>query len=44
MMPPRYQDIQPEFIPVVHLESGVKIKVMAGISNGTEGAGLLLRI
>jgi hypothetical protein len=38
MMPPRYQDIQPEDIPVVKLDNGVSIKLMAGEVNETKGA------
>eukprot|EP01118_Nematostelium_gracile_P015417 TRINITY_DN6178_c0_g1_i1.p1 TRINITY_DN6178_c0_g1~~TRINITY_DN6178_c0_g1_i1.p1 ORF type:complete len:208 (-),score=58.86 TRINITY_DN6178_c0_g1_i1:3-626(-) len=38
MIEPRYQDIQSEQIPVVKLDSGVTIKVMAGESNGQPGA------
>jgi len=38
MIPPRYQDIQPDKIPVVSLDNGVKVKIMAGEFNGTKGA------
>lgn len=38
MMPPRYQDIQAEEIPVIKVDKDVSIKVMAGVSNGVEGA------
>ncbi len=34
---PRYQDIQPEQIPVVTLENGTTVKVMAGKYGNTEG-------
>ena len=34
---PRYQDIQPEQIPVVELENGIRVKVMAGKYGETEG-------
>lgn len=37
MIPPRYQDYQPESIPVVTLDNGIKIKIMAGESNGVKG-------
>jgi len=38
MVPPRYQDFQPESIPVVKLENGTSVKIMAGESQGTKGA------
>ena len=38
MCAPRYQDIPPEEIPEVVLEDGIKIRVIAGNSSGTEGA------
>jgi len=38
MVEPRYQDIQPENIPVVDLDSGIKVKVVAGELNGVKGA------
>jgi len=38
MCPPRYQDFQSNQIPVVELENGVRIKIMAGESHGTKGA------
>jgi redox-sensitive bicupin YhaK (pirin superfamily) len=38
MVEPRYQDIQPENIPVVELKDGVKVKVVAGELNGVKGA------
>jgi redox-sensitive bicupin YhaK (pirin superfamily) len=38
MVEPRYQDIQPENIPVVDLQDGVKVKVIAGELNGVKGA------
>lgn len=38
MVEPRYQDIQPENIPVVELQDGVKVKVVAGELNGVKGA------
>ena len=37
MTKPRYQDIEPEAIPVVELPDGIKVKVLAGSFNGTEG-------
>ena len=37
MIKPRYQDYQPDSIPVVTLQNGIKIKVMAGDSNGVKG-------
>ena len=43
MMPPRYQDIQPEDIPVVKLDNGVSIKLMAGEVNETKGASKSLK-
>jgi redox-sensitive bicupin YhaK (pirin superfamily) len=33
----RYQDIAPEAIPVVEVEDGVKVKVVAGEVNGAKG-------
>jgi len=38
MVPPRYQDIQANQIPVIERENGVSIKIMAGTSFGTPGA------
>jgi len=38
MIPPRYQDFQEDKIPIVKLDNGVCIKVMAGESNGVKGA------
>ncbi|MGR6036474.1 MAG: pirin family protein [Candidatus Nitrosoglobus sp.] len=37
MMAPRYQDIAPEAIPVVKVEDGVRVKVVAGKVNGVKG-------
>ncbi|MEI6898447.1 MAG: pirin family protein [Bacteroidota bacterium] len=37
MMQPRYQDIQPESVPVITLENGVVVKVLAGEFNGEKG-------
>eukprot|EP01114_Cavostelium_apophysatum_P014940 TRINITY_DN3983_c0_g1_i3.p1 TRINITY_DN3983_c0_g1~~TRINITY_DN3983_c0_g1_i3.p1 ORF type:complete len:347 (+),score=46.04 TRINITY_DN3983_c0_g1_i3:57-1043(+) len=38
MCGPRYQDIQNDKIPVVKLDNGVSIKIMAGESQGVQGA------
>ena len=38
MTAPRYQDIPPEDVPEVILESGVKIRVLVGESHGVHGA------
>jgi len=38
MCPPRYQDYQPDKIPVLQMDNGVRIKIMTGESHGTEGA------
>ena len=35
---PRYQDIPPEDIPEVEPDSGLRIRVIAGSSNGVDGA------
>lgn len=37
MMTPRYQDIAPEAIPVVKVEDGVRVKVVAGEVKGIKG-------
>ena len=37
MTKPRYQDIEPEAIPVVELADGIKVKVLVGAFNGVEG-------
>ncbi len=37
MCPPRYQNIEPEDIPVVARDGGVSIKVIAGTIDGVEG-------
>lgn len=37
MMTPRYRDITGDQIPVVELEQGMKIRVIAGVVNGTRG-------
>jgi len=37
MTKPRYQDIEPEAIPVVELPDGIKVKVLAGNFNGVDG-------
>ena len=37
MMHPRYQDIAPEQVPIVTLESRVSMKVLCGSVNGVEG-------
>lgn len=37
MMPPRYQDITSEEIPMVNRKDGVKVKVIAGTYQGTTG-------
>jgi redox-sensitive bicupin YhaK (pirin superfamily) len=42
MCEPRYQDFQADQIPVVTLEDGVKVKIMAGEFQGKKGAGNLL--
>jgi len=38
MTPPRYQDIQPDAIPEFTTGDGVRVRVIAGNSHGTEGA------
>jgi len=38
MCAPRYQDFQADQIPIVKLDNGVSIKIMAGESQGTPGA------
>ncbi len=38
MTAPRYQDISPEDVPEVVLESGIKIRVLVGESHGVHGA------
>lgn len=38
MIAPRYQDIPATKTPVVNLENGVKVKVLAGTFNGTRGS------
>ena len=38
MTAPRYQDIPPEDVPEVVLESGIKIRVLVGESHGVRGA------
>ncbi|WP_281016814.1 MULTISPECIES: pirin family protein [unclassified Minwuia] len=38
MRPPRYQDIEPEDIPELDLEDGVKVRLVAGTLRGQEGA------
>ena len=38
MCPPRYQDIEPEDIPVVDISDAVRVKVIAGLVNGVKGA------
>jgi redox-sensitive bicupin YhaK (pirin superfamily) len=38
MTAPRYQDIEPEAIPVVDVGTGVRVKVIAGQVGGTKGA------
>jgi len=37
MMPPRYRDIKKEIIPEVLIEDGVKVKIICGKVNQTEG-------
>ena len=37
MMPPRYRDIRSKDVPEVLLDSGVRIKVIAGTVNGIQG-------
>ena len=37
MTAPRYQDIEPEDIPVVERDDGIKVKVIAGRVDGIEG-------
>ena len=37
MMPPRYRDVKSEDIPLVALDNGVKIKIISGKVNGTQG-------
>ncbi len=37
MCKPRYQDIEPEAIPVVERADGIKVKVLAGIFDGVAG-------
>jgi len=38
MTPPRYQDLQPDAIPEFTTGDGVRVRVIAGNSHGTEGA------
>ena len=38
MTAPRYQDIDPQDIPALDLANGVRVKVIAGVVNGTKGA------
>lgn len=38
MCPPRYQDIEPEDIPVIEVDDSVRVKVIAGQVNGVKGA------
>lgn len=38
MTPPRYQEIEPEAVPVVERADGVRVKVIAGQVDGVEGA------
>lgn len=38
MCPPRYQDFQPDKIPVVKTDNGGQVKIMAGEYAGTKGA------
>jgi hypothetical protein len=38
MRPPRYQDIEPEDIPELDLEEGVRVRLVAGNLRGQEGA------
>lgn len=38
MIPARYQDIEPEDIPVVEQADGIRIKIIAGEVDGVEGA------
>lgn len=37
MTKPRYQDIEPEAVPVVELPDGIKVKVLVGSFNGVTG-------
>ena len=37
MMAPRYRDVPATSIPLVTLESGVKVKLVSGVLNGVEG-------
>jgi redox-sensitive bicupin YhaK (pirin superfamily) len=37
MVKPRYQDIEPEAVPVVELPDGIKVKVLVGSFNGVTG-------
>jgi redox-sensitive bicupin YhaK (pirin superfamily) len=37
MIPPRYQDIPAAKVPVVTLENGINVKVLAGTFNGVKG-------
>ena len=37
MIPPRYQDIPASKVPVVKLENGVSVRVLAGTFNGVKG-------
>jgi quercetin 2,3-dioxygenase len=37
MIPPRYQDIPAAKVPVVKLENGITVKVLAGAFNGVKG-------
>jgi quercetin 2,3-dioxygenase len=37
MMPPRYRDVRSDEIPLLSLENGVKIKIISGNVNGTQG-------
>jgi redox-sensitive bicupin YhaK (pirin superfamily) len=39
MVPPRYQDFQASQIPIVKLENGISVKIMAGEFQDTKGAG-----
>ena len=38
MQPPAYRDVPPAGVPVVRLESGVSVRVIAGASHGVTGA------
>lgn len=37
MMEPRYRDVKKEQIPLISLESGIKVKIICGEINGTRG-------